>query len=157
MDGILRKVQAKRQRAEATEQLYQEQLARWTRLRDAFQAAAGFSMQDYAIELGREPTRDEFYRAWAERLASFGRIIRDQGLVDWLEREYRPNSLDGQGPRGILLRASKPPEDVTALQELLEQSGADPELPPGRPRLRDVGGHLPKEPGPAMPSDASAT
>jgi hypothetical protein len=43
MDQILREVQAKRQRAEAAEQLYQEQLARWTRLRDAFQAAAGLA------------------------------------------------------------------------------------------------------------------
>ncbi|MFL5864627.1 MAG: hypothetical protein ACJ780_28340 [Solirubrobacteraceae bacterium] len=102
MDGILREVEAKRQRAEAAEQLYQDQLARWTRLRDAFQAVAGFCMQDHAVELGREPTREEFYRAWAERFASFGRAIRDHGLVDWVEREYSPDSLDGQWTRGML-------------------------------------------------------
>ena len=157
MDQILREVQAKRQQAEAAEQRYQEQLARWTRLRDAFQAAAGFCMQDYTAELGREPTRDEFYRAWAERLASFGRAIRDHGLVDWVEREYSPDSLDGQWTRGMLLRACRTPDDVAGLQELLEQSGAEAELHAVRHRLRDVGEHLLKEARPAMPSDASAT
>jgi nucleoside phosphorylase len=157
MDQILREVQAKRQRAEAAEKLHQERLARWTRLRDAFQAAAGFSMQDYAAELGREPTRDEFYRAWAERLASFGRAIRDHGLVDWVEREYSPASLDVQWTRGMLLRASRTPDDVAGLQELLERSEAEPDLHAVRHRLRDFGDQLLKEASPAMPSDASAT
>jgi hypothetical protein len=150
MDQILREVQAKRQGAEAAEQLYQEQLAWWTRLRDAFQVAAGFCMQDYAVELGREPTRDEFYRAWAERLATLGRTIRELGMVDWVEREYHPDSLDGRWTRGMILRASKMPDDVAGLQELLKQSGAEAELHAVRHRLRDVGDQLLKETSPAM-------
>jgi hypothetical protein len=57
----------------------------------------------------------------------------------------------------MLLRASRTPDDVAGLQELLEQSGAEQELHAVRHRLRDVGEHLLKEARPAMPSDASAT
>lgn len=156
MDGILRQVQAKREQGEAAERLYRERLARWTRLRDTFQEAAGFRMEDYATELGRSPTKDEFYRGWAERLAAFGRAIQEHDLVGWVEREYNPDSLDGQWTRGLLLRACRTPDDLAGLQEVLVKSGSEPELHAVRHRLRDVGKLLLKEAGTALTKNEDA-
>src|SRR5262249_36893764 len=73
--------------------------------------------------------------------------------VESVEREYNPDSLDGQWTRGMLLRSCRSPDDLAGLQQLLEQSGAEPQLHAVRHHLRDAGEMLLMKARPAMPSD----
>src|SRR5262249_19431776 len=75
--------EARREQEEAEKQRHQEKEAeeRCRRLRAAFQAVHDCTMQALAERIGREPTMDEFYRWWADRITDLGQVLVEMELA----------------------------------------------------------------------------
>jgi nucleoside phosphorylase len=97
----------------------------WQGLRTAFDRAAFFTMQDLAAELGQQPTDDQFYAAWAEKLAALGRTLREWNLADRVAEGFNPELPAGQWAKGVLLTACRQPDGVDRLIELLRQTAGE--------------------------------
>jgi nucleoside phosphorylase len=151
-ESILRQVQADRREQEARHQAYLEQRKPWHQLKDAFHSVYSFAKQDYEKnEIRRSATADEFYQAWAERLAALGLLLRERGFVELLEREFNPESLEGQWGRRVLLTACHRPTEIGQLQGMLQTSGQEPRLHSVREWLREAGDLLLRATQPVNP------